>query len=218
MLLSDFSQSDLQEATGIEVDAADYFPRADVRSISFTAKLDEAGDRLDQDLLDTIIAYKTSGIAVTLDLPASVEIDPSSLLSLLQPLDIPLCLMAPQDESNLSRYVDRLEAFACALPEHSGYGNAVLPVTTALFVLIRQRLQGSTGYPMVADAATAEIRSSHLNSFLAAVQRGFEKALGGEKAFGEYLDIHIAAIHEDSRRKLAAWVHNQSDMAETPQP
>lgn len=209
MQLSEFAASESDEAYGVVVDSPDFFPRQGIRRITFVARADQDG--IDQDILDTIIAYKTAGIDVGLEVPFGLPVDASSLLDVAMPLNIDLRLLPPDDASEQDGYLASVSSYARGIPARPGYAKPVAPVSDGLMIMIARRLTGDDG-PMegsLIDGFPAQ-RSEDL---LEAIRSGFVAALGGKEHFDEYIDLHVAAVHEDGRRKVADHVLSQSPAA-----
>ena len=199
MLLSAFSRSDMSSAFGLVVDHPDYFPREGVQSVGFIARMENG--ELAQDVIDTIISYKTVGIEVIVEVD-DLGIEPAQLVPILQSLDVGLWLLPPAEATRFDAYLDAVQRFAAAVPAFPGYGRPIDPVAPTLLDAVIRRLK-RTEEPVLDPVAGA-------------VRRGFEDALGGPDAFVEYLDLHVAAIHEDGRRKVANYAENLRASAAAP--
>lgn len=207
MKLSEVAASGLDVATGVLFDGVDLFPRPTISRLTIVAVAEDG--ELDQDLIDTLIAYKSLRVDVGIEVPFNLAIDPAVLLRISGPLGLDVRLLPPLDAVDSDAYIEMIRLYTSMLPRLPTMAQAVEPISDALGILVRRRLEQRDD--ILFEEAPAGFDPERI---ISAVRSGFESALGGPEAFDEYIDLYIAGIMEDSRRRLAEHVRGNA----VPQP
>jgi hypothetical protein len=206
MLLSTLLAADAAEpvARGIVCDIPDFSVPKGILSASFVARGRDGA--LDEDVLDVVIAYKTAGVDVALELGPDLDVPVQRVMAVATPLGVGLVLLPGDD---MEAYLARVRDYAGALVRNPGFSRHIHPVSECFQAAILRRMgvarepfdMEGPGQDLLAPAFAAGTEALER-----AVMEGLEEALGGPGDLDRYIDLHVAGVYENAGHQVADFV------------
>lgn len=218
--LSEFLSSSAEEGYGLVCDVFDFVPHPRVKRASFLVAA--AGQPIDRDILDVVIAYRTAGVDVAIEVAAGANCSAAEVLSIASSLDVSICLLPPADARDSYGWHGELAEFVTAYAGAAAFTRSLAPVTDVLRLRIAEMLSGQPGDlaiggdPWTArflDVVEVEARPGVVD----AVKAAFDAAYGGSAEFEEHFLQQVRGLYDGSEeillRRVEAHIAGQAPAA-----
>jgi len=201
--LDEFEQSPSPIIYGVEIDGECFTPPPGLEQVGLLWKGD-GPDQIDDDLVDTIIAFGLSGVDVVLEVRPGDEVDHAYLLTLAGNAGFSIAAIPPSSEDDVEGWQAHCCAFARAFLTTPNFAKSLYPVSGYLSYLIAEFFAGADAlapndpYTIQRFVEAAPVEWS--DQCKAQMRAAMSDTLGGGDQLEKYLGALITSLFEEAEK------------------